>query len=225
MLKAFSRIAVVALLCSASSQAIARSAEWIVSESKGPVSIVRQSGRVAAARGTPVGAGDAVVTGAGGSAVLVRDKDFVTVAANSRVRIPQGQQVSTMTRFLQDVGNAIFRIEKRGTPHFAVDTPYLAAVVKGTTFSITVGADSTSLQVTEGVVEVATKDGGARDLVRPGSIAMIAAGDRYRLSISGDQPAIIDSPQRAAEMPSSPGDAAVAPATAAKPAEIGRAHV
>ena len=219
MLKVFSRVAVAAFLCSVSSQAIAQSAQWFVSEAKGPVSVLRQGERVAASRGTPVNAGDALVTGAGASAVLVHDKDFVTVAANSRIRIPEVQQASGFTRFIEDFGNAIFRIEKRGIPHFSVDTPYLAAVVKGTTFSVTVGADSTSLQVTEGVVEVSTLDGGARDLVRPGSIAMIAAGDRYRLNISGDQPAVIDSPQRAPEMPANPTDAVVAPVPATEPAD------
>ena len=219
MLKVFSRVAVAAFLCSVSSQAIAQSAQWFVSEAKGPVSVLRKGERVAASRGTPVNAGDALVTGAGASAVLVHDKDFVTVAANSRIRIPEVQQASGLTRFIEDFGNAIFRIEKRGIPHFSVDTPYLAAVVKGTTFSVTVGVDSTSLQVTEGVVEVATLDGGARDLVRPGSIAMIAAGDRYRLNVSGDQPAIIDSPQRPPEMLANPSDAVVAPAAATEPAD------
>ena len=68
--------------------------------------------------------------------------------------------------------------------------------MKGSTFSVTVGAEGSSLQVTEGLVEVSTLDGGARDLVRPGDVAMISAGDKYRLSISGDQSIVIDSPAR-----------------------------
>ena len=198
MVKALSRVIVVALLATTSSQAIAQSAEWVVSEVRGPVSIITAQGRAAAARGTPVKPGDTVITGAGARAVLVHNKDFVTVAASSRIRIPAEVRGSGMTRFFQAIGNAIFNVEKRSTPHFSVDTPYLAAVVKGTVFSVTVDAARTSLQVTEGAVEVATTDGGARTLVKPGSIAMIAASDRFRLTITGDQPTVIDSPARSA---------------------------
>ena len=220
MLKFVSRMAVTALLAGASTQAIAGSDGWSVSEASGNVVLQRGGKSVAAKRGAEVGPGDAIVTGQGGRAVLVHGQDFVTVASNSRVRIPAEQAGSKFTRFVQDLGNAIFRVEKRGTPHFSVDTPYLAAVVKGTTFSITVGPSDTSLQVIEGVVEVATSDGGARELVRPGSVAMIAASDRYRLAISGDQPRIVDSPLRqdgTVAVPSPAGSSADEPAAEPQP--------
>lgn len=223
MLKALPRLAMALLLAGSSSEALAQSAQWTLSEASGDVTVARGTVRVKATRGMVLGIGEAVVTGANGRAVLVHAKDFVTVAANSRVRLPQEAKAAALTRFFQDMGNAIFRIQKLGKPHFAVDTPYLAAVVKGTTFSITVGPRDTSLQVTEGVVEVATIDGGARELVLPGAIAMIAAGDRYRLSISGDQPRIIDSPLRQADtsspVPSPPTVPAVVQSTAEPVAE------
>ena len=226
MLKLASRAALAALVCTVSSHALAQSSAWRISESTGAVTVRRGDGQAVAKSGMTVQPGDAIVTGAGGRAVIVHDRDFVTVAGNSRVRVPVDASSSGITRLFQELGNALFRIEKRGKPHFAVDTPYLAAVVKGTTFSITVGAENTSLQVTEGVVEVATTDGGARDLVRPGSIAMIAAKARYRLSISGDQNRVIESPGHAAaagnaaptapaSVPSDPGEAITEPTPAA----------
>ena len=196
MFKFTRRLAATAFLLGASTQAIAGSEGWSVSEASGSVFLQHDGKRVIAKRGASVQAGDSIVTGQGGRAVLVKGQDFVTVASNSRISIPQEQAGSAFTRFVQDLGNAIFRVEKRASPHFSVDTPYLAAVVKGTTFSVTVGRDDTSLQVIEGVVEVATVDGGARELVRPGSVAMIAASDRYRLSINGDQARVVDSPLR-----------------------------
>src|SRR3546814_14786860 len=63
----------------------------------------------------------------------------------------------------------VFSIKKKLTPHFGVQTPYLAAVVKGTTFSVTVDGTGASVQVVEGAVEVSTLDGGARDLILPGA--------------------------------------------------------
>src|SRR3546814_1605096 len=67
---------------------------------------------------------------------------------------------------VESAGNIVFSIKKKLTPHFGVQTPYLAAVVKGTTFSVTVDGTGASVQVVEGAVEVSTLDGGARDLIR-----------------------------------------------------------
>jgi hypothetical protein len=138
-------------------------------------------------------------TGPSSRAVVVRGKDFVTVAPSSRIRIPMAQtQEAGLFDVLQEWGNAIFQIEKKPNPHFGVRTPYLAAVVKGTTFSITVADEGASLQVTEGAVETSTMDGGARDLIRPGFVAVVAASDRYRLTVQGRETKVIDSPQRPA---------------------------
>ncbi|RYG85175.1 MAG: hypothetical protein EON59_12750, partial [Alphaproteobacteria bacterium] len=108
MLKALFRISAGVLLASASHQAIAQSADWLVSETRGPVTIVTSQGREAATRGAGVNPGDTIVTGPGGRAVLVHKKDFVTVAANSRVRIPREGAQTGITRFFQEFGNAIF---------------------------------------------------------------------------------------------------------------------
>jgi hypothetical protein len=88
-------------------------------------------------------------------------------------------------QLIEDWGSALFKIEKKSTPHFGVQTPYLAAVVKGTTFTVTVGPEDAKVKVTEGAVEVSTLDGGATDLVRPGSLAMVGRSDLYRLTVEG----------------------------------------
>ena len=216
MIAHFTRVALAALLMTSSSQALAQASGWTISEASGPVFLHRDGERMAARRGAAIMVGDMVATGANGRAVLVHRQDFVTIAANSQVTIPAATSQSGLTRFFQTLGNAIFRVQKRGTPHFSVDTPYLAAVVKGTTFSITVGPTDASLQVTEGLVEVATVDGGARDLIRPGSVAMISAADLYRLNVLGDQPRVLDSPLRSQDdAPAAPPDGAAPPEASA----------
>jgi hypothetical protein len=196
MSKTLAGVLAAIMLSSTSSGALAQSLTWRVSETAGAVSIRRGAETRPATRNATLAPGDAVVTGAGGRAVLVHNRDFVTVSANSRVTVPQAQEATGFVKIIQDVGNAIFRIEKLGVPHFGVKTPYLAAVVKGTTFSVTVDPTGTSLQVTEGLVEVATLDGGAKDLIRPGSVASIGASDLYRLQVSGEGVRTIDSPSR-----------------------------
>ena len=189
------------LMATASSGALAQSLGWRVSETSGQVTIRRGAEARPAQRGAALAAGDRVETGANGRAVLVHARDFVTVAGNSRVAVPNAEEATGLTKLMQSLGNAVYRIQKLGTPHFGVKTPYLAAVVKGTTFSVTVDGAGSSLQVTEGLVEVATPDGGARDLIRPGAVAMVAAADVFRLQVRGDANRTIDSPARSVGTP------------------------
>ena len=130
---------------------------WTVSEVSGRVTLKSDKGTEPVSRGEAVHPGAVLETGPGARAVIVRGKNFVTVAPNSRVRVPAAQtREAGLFDVLHEWGNAIFQIEKRPDPHFSVGTPYLAAVVKGTTFSITVSPEGTSLQVTEGAVETLT---------------------------------------------------------------------
>nr|WP_246438813.1 FecR domain-containing protein [Novosphingobium piscinae] len=159
--------------------------------------MVSQAGRtVAATPGMVVPAGATLSTGAGSRAIVVRGRDFVTLAPGSRLALPSHQDKRGFLQLVQEWGNAIFQVEKQAKPHFGVRTPYLAAVVKGTTFSITVGAEGASLQVVEGLVETSTIDGGARDLIRPGAVAIVRSEDPYRLSVQGAEAQAIDSPRR-----------------------------
>jgi FecR protein len=80
-------------------------------------------------------------------------------------------------------------------PHFIVDTPMLAAVVKGTTFTVVVDKDRSAVQVIEGAVEVAALDGGMSQLV---------AGGRS-VFIDHDNPKVLMDAERApANTPKSP---------------------
>ena len=119
--------------------------------------------------------GDVIATGEKSRAVLVRGQEFVVVSPNSRLRISAPKQSGGIVQFFEEIGNVLFRIDKKATPHFGVATPYLAAVVKGTTFSVTVSESGTAVQVTEGAVQVSTLDGGATQLLSPGMIGMSIA--------------------------------------------------
>ncbi len=150
-----------------------RGSSWTISEAAGTV-LVSQSGRVVpATRGMVVNPGATLSTGPGSRAIVVRGRDFVTIAPGSRINLPVTGEQRGFLQLVQEWGNAIFQIEKQPKPHFGVRTPYLAAVVKGTTFSITVGAEGASLQVVEGLVETSTVDGGASELIRPGTVALV----------------------------------------------------
>ncbi len=175
---------VVALM--ASGAAYAGTPGWSVSEVSGPVFVGKPglSKTSTVTRGAALAAGDIVSTGKGGRAVIVRGGEYLTVAPNTQLQLTE-PKAGAFTQIVQSFGNVVFKIQKKTTPHFQVKTPYLAAVVKGTTFSVTVTPAGASVQVTEGLVQVASLDGRASRFVSPGEIGMISASAPGRLSVLG----------------------------------------
>ena len=168
--------------------------QWKLSESAGTVNILRSGVSKIAISGGSLTAGDVITTGAKSRAVLVRGQEYVVVSPNSRLRISAPENSGGVVQFFEELGNVLFRIDKKATPHFGVKTPYLAAVVKGTTFSVTVTETGTAVQVTEGAVQVSTLDGGATQLLSPGMIGVVNQHQQFRLNIAGTETRTIDSP-------------------------------
>jgi hypothetical protein len=158
---------------------------WTVSEVSGDVRLSENGRTRPATKGLLLGSGAVIATAPGARAVLVRGQEFVVISPGSRLRLPAAESPNRIVQMIQEFGSALFKIEKKSTPHFGVQTPYLAAVVKGTTFTVTVGAEDARVRVTEGAVEVSTLDGGAADLLTPGSLAMVGKSDLYRLTVEG----------------------------------------
>lgn len=160
-----------ALLLLVASPAFANSnaALWTVTQRSGDVLIQKKGLQPASAQvRSTLSPGDTIATGVNGRAMLTRGDDYVVVAPRSRLVLPQEQQPKGFTRLIQQVGTMLYKVKHTGVPHFAVDTPMLAAVVKGTSFTIVVDKDRTALQVTDGVVEVSSSAGDASRLVERG---------------------------------------------------------
>ena len=137
----------------------------------------------AATSGMTIREGDGLETGADGRAVLKSGADSVTVSPDSKFVVP-GQPTNGLgANIVQKLGTLLFKIERTPDRRFAVDTPHLAAVVKGTVFTVTVRPDGGALQVTEGAVQVASLASGEIALVRPGQIAQIPSGPVGRMII------------------------------------------
>ncbi len=174
-------LALAALL--ASTSALAATPDWKVSEVSGSVTVSRGGKVLTVHQGSTLRAGDVIRTGSKGRAVLVRGKEFVVVSPDAQLKVAVPEESGPVVQFFQYLGNALFKIEKKSTPHFGVKTPYLAAVVKGTTFNVSVGADRSSVQVTEGAVEVATGDDLEAALITPGLIGFVDADDAGELVV------------------------------------------
>jgi uncharacterized membrane protein YgcG len=129
------------------------------------------------AMGGDVAPGDRLITGQGGALVLSRGEDLVTMAENSQIEIVNPQPTST-TMIEQPYGHVEYHVTKQQVPHFQVDSPLLATVVKGTTFSVDASKTKSSVTVSEGRVEAKNRRTGASAPVGAGQRGTIETRDR-----------------------------------------------
>jgi hypothetical protein len=96
-----------------------------------------------------------ISTGARGRLQLVRGTESIAFQPNTLASVvTRGTDQNRKTEVNQQVGEIVLEIEKRQKPHTTVQTPFLAAVVKGTQFTVTVGEANAAVAVDQGVVEV-----------------------------------------------------------------------
>jgi hypothetical protein len=149
---------------------------WIVVESSGPAEVRHDRGSwLPLVAGLAVSAPGEIRTGAAAEVLLQRGDDRVHLMGQSYLELPPAAADGAMTRLVQWLGEAFFEVGHRPNPHFEVDTPYLAAIVKGTAFTVEVTHDDSAVAVREGVVAVVTRGGASTD-VRAGMVARGYAG-------------------------------------------------
>jgi len=216
-------LVVMATLWISTPAAMAGSATaWTITDMSGRVNIVRSGAApVSLTNGDQLRPGDLIETASDSSAILVRNGESIVIAPNSRMGLPATNDSGFATLILQQFGTLLLKVEKQQQQHFEVKTPYLAAVVKGTTFSVNVDAAGASVHVVEGLVQVNNKTGMSA-FVRPGQTALVSSAPGADLSVKG-APANT-SVQKSEVMPdqdaAAPGDSADAevPAIEVSPA-------
>jgi hypothetical protein len=159
---------------------------WSISKSSGEVWVTTSGAEQASLRQEdPLKPGDVIRTGRNGRVLLVRGEETILVSPNSVIGLPTEKKDGMSTTILQQAGSILLEVEKRNVQHFEVETPYLAAVVKGTHFSVTVNAASTSVNVERGQVEVSDFKTGQIAQILPGQTATSFAHGKLGLSLSG----------------------------------------
>ena len=103
-------------------------------------------------RGAAVLDGQSVRTGADGRIDLTRGAEVVQLSPSTQIVLNEG--ASKMTRIDMSSGMITADVERQNVQHFSVQTPYLAAVVKGTRFSVSVAGDAARVEVDRGTVQV-----------------------------------------------------------------------
>ena len=163
--------------------------KWIVTQLSGDARVVHPGARPASLSvNNQLAPGDTLLTGPTGRATLVRGGDYIVVAPRSELRLPSTPQPTGFTRVIQNLGTLLFKVQHTGIPHFAVDTPMLAAVVKGTTFTVVVDDKRSAVQVIQGAVQVTAITGGMREIVEGGRTVFINH-DKPNVLLDADKPA------------------------------------
>ena len=166
--------------------AAAEDEKWTVSDVTGAANVVAPLAPAHAVhKGEMLAPGATLTTGADGKVVFGDGKTSVTMSANSRLTMPTNPS-DLMTRFTQDLGSVFFKVEKRPMQHFEVQAPLVAAVVKGTQFTVTVGATEQSVSVSEGLVEVVAMQGGQKEMVPAGRSAAVRSDAPKDLKLAAD---------------------------------------
>ena len=199
-----SRAITLGIVCIAFFLAVPRHASaqdpthWHVVELRGSATVMRPGvSPVSLADNAEVEPGDQIKTEVNGHVILRHGGDTVLIAPNSLVGIPAAD-TGLFTRVLQTFGTVLVNVAKRPDPHFEVRTPFLAAIVKGTTFTVSADSVSSAVQVVEGVVNVV--DSAQRQSV------MVTAGQTARISSRTGGELRVDGPRQNAPSGSPDGE-------------------
>jgi hypothetical protein len=166
--------------------AIAQDASWHVSKASGEVAVTHAGVQQASVTDeTILQPGDNIRTGQTGRVLLVRGNESMLISPNSIIGIPTTNSDGMSTTIIQRAGSILLDVEKRNVKHFEVETPYLAAVVKGTQFRVTVDKGDAHVDVLRGQVEVSDLKSGQFALIAAGQTAKVAARGSTGLSLNG----------------------------------------
>ena len=183
-------ISVAAVILGGSfSQSRAQERSWRVEKSSGHVWVARPSAqKVSLTKDAELNPGDSIRTGSNGRVLLVRGEERIVISPNSEIGIPAVSQDGLPTTITQKAGSISLEVEKRNVQHFEVETPYLAAVVKGTQFRVSVDGRGAKVDVTRGQVQVSDFKTGQNVLVVPGQTAGVSAQGAGGLKLQGAGP-------------------------------------
>ncbi|MET4477476.1 FecR family protein [Bradyrhizobium sp. F1.13.3] len=174
------------ILGTASAASAADDGVWSVGKATGEVWVATSGAQqVSLNQQEALKPGDTIRTGRNGRVLLVRGEETILISPNSVLGLPTEKKDGLSTTIIQQAGSILLEVEKRNVKHFEVETPYLAAVVKGTQFSVTVNAGSTKVGVLRGQVEVSDFKTGQIAQVLPGQAATVFEHGKPGLSLSG----------------------------------------
>ncbi|WP_395517472.1 FecR domain-containing protein [Pseudorhizobium flavum] len=199
----FRSISIVAVLMLCFSAASSLASEWVVSRTTQQVSFtVDKKTWVPVIGGMTIPNKSWISTGPRGRVQLERGVEKVSFDPKTLAAIiTENGLFSRKTEVVQQNGEITLNIEKRSRPHTYIHTPFLAAVVKGTTFTVTVTERDASVAVDEGLVQVSSFTGGQSTNVGAGQ--QVTVDQAQSMSVAGitETPAVFSVEPTQASLP------------------------
>jgi hypothetical protein len=163
----------------------AAASDWVVSKVTGEAWIASsEAPAIRASAGMTIPDGATFSMGRNARAKLEHGAEVILVSPGTSLS-PRGSGFFGTMTILQQLGRIELDVEKRNVRHFAVETPFLAAVVKGTHFSVSVSARRADVEVSRGSVEVSDLRSGEVADVAPGQKATVRGAGNVGLQVSG----------------------------------------
>ena len=172
MIRPLLRILLIPLAVIATT-AVGWAADWTVAQFTGEVTIVAPDGVAAEpVVGQPVPSGATISTGANARVLLISGDESMAVGPNTQMSLVTRGRSTTV---FEERGEITFEINARNVRNFTVNSPVLAAVVKGTLFTVTTTLEGTRVGVAHGSVLVRAEAGFQRVLIEAGETAAVMA--------------------------------------------------
>jgi hypothetical protein len=126
-----------------------------------------------------------------GRMTLVRGSEVIELGSGTRIEIVDKEGRRPFTTVRQFSGRVQVEADVRQVQHFAVHTPYLVAVVKGTRFEVTTSPKGSDVSVDRGAVAVTNAGSGVNTVLSAGQSAA-TAGKALLVQGRGDLPNVLD---------------------------------
>lgn len=168
-------IAILAIFLFSATAALAD--DWTVTKQRGRV-LELVAGEWQPVRRGDVIPDDRVIRTLEARVTLVRGQEMIELGPDTQIQIFDEPSRRPFTTVKQYFGTLEVEAEVRNVEHFAVQTPLLVAVVKGTRFSVTSGDGDSFVTVLRGQVGVLNRDSRARVNISAGQSAGRRAGSQ-----------------------------------------------
>lgn len=159
--------------------------DWVADKLRGKVLQLVDGQWQPLARGDVVPDSRPVRTLATGYVSFTRGGETVELGPRTQVQIYDRAGSKPFTTVKQYFGSVSVEAEVQNVQHFAVQTPYLAAVVKGTRFTVTSGKSSASVSVRRGHVAVEDKQNDTHVTLSVGQSAKVDTDKGGALEVTG----------------------------------------
>jgi hypothetical protein len=122
---------------------------------------------------------------------FARGEELIELGPSTQIQILDEGGERPFTTVRQHVGTVEIEAEVQNVQHFAVATPYLVAVVKGTRFVVTSTSRGSKVSVNRGAVSVVGIESATETLISAGQSAATRGSAPLRVSGAGDLPEVV----------------------------------